>query len=398
MNLKWIDAHTIYVTLHGSRAYGLANEFSDVDVKGICIPPPEIEYGLFDRFEQAENYPAIESTLQHLKNPNNPKFESSIYSLRKFFILAAGVNPNIIELLHTSPEQHFIKKPIMEKVLENRNLFLSTKARFTFSGYASAQAKKIERHRKWIVMGELKKPCRADYGLPEISKRGVGEVFDYLKSKVERWNLNQFTMDEMQRSELKDVIWDLLSSVINKEVSVSNWPDVYSDAAFNNMAQDFNFSDEVIAYIQRERKYFKDKQTYESWVKWKTERNPERRALEEKCGYDSKHASQLIRLMKMGMEIISEGKVIVNRQGIDADEILFIKNGGWTFDKVMEFKEEMDNKLEAEYQRHKKLISEGKPTPIPQKVNTTKINELYNSIYSEYWRGWTPDELHDIPI
>ena len=44
-------------------------------------------------------------------------------------------------------------------------------------------------------------------------------------------------MDEMQQSELKDVIWDLLSSVINKEVSVSNWPDVYSDAAFNNMAQ-----------------------------------------------------------------------------------------------------------------------------------------------------------------
>ena len=156
MNLEWLNDNTIYVTLHGSQAYGLANEFSDIDVKGICIPPKEVEYHLYHRFEQAENYPVLEEQLGHLKNPKNPKFESTIYSLRKFFLLAAEVNPNIIELLWTDPKDHFVFRSPMDTIIENRNLFLSNKARYTFAGYACAQAKKIERHRKWIVLGEVK--------------------------------------------------------------------------------------------------------------------------------------------------------------------------------------------------------------------------------------------------
>jgi predicted nucleotidyltransferase len=167
MNLNWLNENVIYVTLAGSQAYGLANEFSDVDVKGICVPPPEVEYNLFHRFEQAENPLFLEERLAHLKNPKNPKFESTLYSLRKFFLLAAEVNPNIIELLYTDPKHHFICGPLMQRLLEKRELFLSNKARYTFSGYAVAQAKKIERHRKWIVLGEVPKPNRESFGLPK---------------------------------------------------------------------------------------------------------------------------------------------------------------------------------------------------------------------------------------
>ena len=71
MNLNWLVPNTIYITLHGSQAYGLNNELSDVDVKGIVIPPKEIENNLFHRFEQAENDKSIESFLEHLKNPKN---------------------------------------------------------------------------------------------------------------------------------------------------------------------------------------------------------------------------------------------------------------------------------------------------------------------------------------
>ena len=74
MNLNWLKDRLIYLTLHGSQAYGLATELSDVDVKGICIPPPEVENDLFQRFEQAENHPDIEKNYDFLKNRNNPKF------------------------------------------------------------------------------------------------------------------------------------------------------------------------------------------------------------------------------------------------------------------------------------------------------------------------------------
>lgn len=381
MNLNWLDERIVYVTLHGSQAYGLANEFSDTDVKGICIPPQTVEYNLYHRFEQVENYPALESRLAHLKNPKNPKFESSIYSLRKFFLLAAEVNPNIIELLWTDPKDHFVFSPIMQMVMDRRNLFLSNKARYTFSGYAVAQAKKIERHRKWIELGEVKCPTREEFGLPPIQPKGVEEINGYLKSKVEEWNLNQFPLDEMQRAELKDVIWEVLTNVTKKEISVANWPERYAEANITKMKVDFDLKEEVVVFINAERAYAKAKQTYDSWVSWKKERNPARRELEVKSGYDTKHASHLVRLMRMGLEILSTGQVIVKRP--DADELLAIKNGAWTYDKVMEYKDEIESKLDTEYARQKQLIAEGKPTPLPREVNKELLNSLYHEIFNK---------------
>lgn len=383
MNLNWLPENTIYVTLHGSQAYGLANELSDTDVKGICVPPPKVEYHLYDRFNQAQNSPWLEEKLGHLKNPKNPKFESEVYSLRKFFLLAAEVNPNIIELLFTDPKDHFIKHPTMEKLLANRHMFLSNKARYTFAGYACAQAKKIERHRKWIVMGEVKPPVRADFGLPELPVKGLEDIFGYIKSKVEEWNLNQFPVDEMQRAELKDVIWDLLTNVTEREVSVANWPDVYAEGVIHKMQKEFNLSEDVVKLIYAERQFAKAKQVYDSWVSWKKERNPARRALEEKSGYDTKHASHLVRLMRMGYEIITEGKVIVKRP--DAEELLAIKNGAWSFEQVMEFKTNMEAKLTAEYNRQKAMVAAGQPTPIPRENDKVKLNELYHKLYNEHW-------------
>lgn len=384
---KWLHDNTIYVTLHGSQAYGLANDFSDVDVKGIVVPPKDVEYNLYHRFEQAENNPQLEESLGYLKNPKNPKFESTVYSLRKFFLLAAEVNPNIIELLFTDPKHHFMVKSPMDKLLENRELFLSNKARYTFSGYAIAQAKKIERHRKWIVLGEVPLPNREDFGLPAERPKGMEEIFGYIKGEVEHWNLNQFPLDEMQRNELKDKIYELVSTMTNSELSVANWPDRYAEGIIFRMQKEFNLKDEVVEYIHSERAYAKAKQVYDSWVSWKKERNPARRELEEKSGYDTKHASHLVRLMRMGYEILKEGKVIVNRVGLDADELLAIKNGAWSFDKVMEFKAEMERKLEEEYTYQKKLISEGKPTPLRREVDKKRLNELYHEVYENYWSG-----------
>ncbi len=384
---EWLNENTIYVTLTGSQAYGLNNEFSDTDVNGIVIPPRDVEYNLFNRFEQAQNNPVLEEKLSHLKNPKNPKFESTIYSLRKFFLLAAEVNPNIIEVLFTDDKHHLVKSPIMERLMSFRTLFLSNRARYTFAGYACAQAKKIERHRKWIVMGELSHPNRVDFGLPAEPDRGLDELFGYIKGKVEQWNLNQYPLDEMARSELKDTIWELVSTMTNQELSVANWPDRYAEGIIFKMQKDFNLKDEVVHYIHAERAYAKAKQVYDSWVSWKKERNPARRELEEKSGYDTKHASHLVRLMRMGYEIITEGKVIVNRVGRDADELLAIKNGAWSFEQVMEYKDEMEGKLDAEYLRQKQLIADGQPVPLPREVSKEKLNALYHELYEAYWQS-----------
>ena len=38
-DLKWLEERTIFLTIHGSIAYGLNNEFSDIDYRGIGTLP-----------------------------------------------------------------------------------------------------------------------------------------------------------------------------------------------------------------------------------------------------------------------------------------------------------------------------------------------------------------------
>ena len=382
MNLEWLQRNTIYLTLHGSQAYGLSNELSDTDVKGICIPPREVENDLFQRFEQAENNADTEREFAHWKNPKNPKFESVIYSLRKFFLLAAKVNPNIIELIWTDSSTWLKQTWWGENLLSHRNKFLSTKAKFTFSGYAFAQAAKIERHRKWIVQGELKKPMREDFGLPVITPAGIEEIFGYIKSRVEQWNFNQFPLEESDRSDMKELIWDLVYELSHKQVSWDNWPDAYAAGILHKLQDELSLKDEVLHLINAERAYFKAANNYKSWERWKKERNPERLELELKSGYDTKHASHLVRLMRMGYEILTEGKVIVKRP--DAEELLLIKNGGWTYEQVMEYRDHLQTKLDAAYKQIEEDRKAGKPCVLPKEVNYQELNDLYHKLSEGY--------------
>ena len=382
MNLDWLQKNTIYLTLHGSQAYGLNNELSDTDVKGICVPPRTVEADLFQRFEQAENSPLIEEKYGIWKNPKNPKFESVIYSLRKFFLLAAKVNPNIIELLWTDESAWLERSEWSDMLIQNRNRFLSSKAKFTFSGYAFSQAAKIERHRKWIVQGELQKPKREDFGLPSISAPGVEEVFSYIKSKVEQWNLNQFALEESDRADLKETIWELVYEISNKKVSWDNWPDAYAAGIISKMQSELSLKDEVVSLINAEHAFFKAKKNYDSWLKWKAERNPARRELEVRSGYDTKHASHLVRLMRMGLEILTTGKVVVKRP--DAEEILLVKNGGWSYERVMEYAKEMQTKLDATYKQTEADRKAGKSVVLPREVDYVDINNFYHQLTEDY--------------
>src|SRR5438105_3900282 len=88
-NLPWLKARTIFLTVHGSNAYGLNRSGSDTDVKGIAVPPPEVLHGFLGEFEQAETHEPVDAV---------------VYDIRKFCRLAVNGNPNIIEILFTDPK------------------------------------------------------------------------------------------------------------------------------------------------------------------------------------------------------------------------------------------------------------------------------------------------------
>jgi predicted nucleotidyltransferase len=116
----------IYRCIVGSRAFGLDDENSDVDRRGIYLPPAEIQWSMFGVPEQLEN----------------KETEECYWELRKFLILALKANPNILECLFTPLVEYSDK--LAEELLSKRRMFLSKLIYQTYNGYVMSQFKKLE--------------------------------------------------------------------------------------------------------------------------------------------------------------------------------------------------------------------------------------------------------------
>lgn len=279
-NLDWLVDRTIFCTVHGSQAYGTSLPTSDTDVKGVAVPPKEYFLGHDLSFEQAEQ--------------NEP--DMVVYSLKKFMNLAANCNPNIIEVLFTAPE-HWIKvTPEGEKLYAHRHLFLSKKAKHTFSGYAMAQLKRIKGHKAWLLSPPTHKPTREEFGLPVEQK------------------VSASTRGAMQALQEKG----------------------------------HTFDGKIMELLNAEKAYHDALNTYKQYENWKKTRNEKRAKLEAEFGYDTKHAMHLVRLMRMGEEILTTGEVHVKRP--DAPELLEIRAGAWSYEKLLAWAEEQDQKLTKLYE------------------------------------------------
>jgi uncharacterized protein len=121
-----LESVIIYRCVVGSRAYGLDNDDSDTDRRGIYLAPAELEWSLFGAPEQFEDNAT----------------QSCYWELQKFLTMALKANPNILECLY-SPMVEKVT-PLGEELLSIRDAFLSQMIFQTFNGYAMSQFKKIE--------------------------------------------------------------------------------------------------------------------------------------------------------------------------------------------------------------------------------------------------------------
>ncbi|HWY75684.1 MAG TPA: nucleotidyltransferase domain-containing protein [Verrucomicrobiae bacterium] len=121
-----LESCIIYRCVVGSRAYGLDNDESDTDRRGIYLAPADLQWSLFGAPEQFEDNAT----------------QSCYWELQKFIIMALRANPNILECLY-SPMVEKVT-PLGEELLALRQQFLSQMVFQTFNGYAMSQFKKIE--------------------------------------------------------------------------------------------------------------------------------------------------------------------------------------------------------------------------------------------------------------
>ena len=117
----------ILLGLAGSYSYGTNNENSDIDFRGITLNKKSDLTGL--------------TIFEQYVDDNT---DTVIYSFNKIIKLLMSCNPNTIELLGLKAEHYLYLNDLGKKLIDNRNLFLSKLAIYSFGGYAQAQLRRLQ--------------------------------------------------------------------------------------------------------------------------------------------------------------------------------------------------------------------------------------------------------------
>lgn len=260
---KHLGKNIMFLTIGGSYAYGMNNENSDIDIRGIAFNSPE-EILTYKDFEQV-----VEINT-----------DTTIYSINKILTLLTSCNPNTIEMLGNKPENYIFNYDMSGVLIKNRKLFLSKLAINTFGGYANAQLRRLENKAARKATQEQQE---------QHILNTINNAKYELDTRHQKTNINLY-IDKAVNSDLdKEIFFD----ADFKHYSLRDWTGLWN---------------ELKAIVSSYEKYGK--------------RNLQA-VTHDKIG---KHMAHLIRLYLMGIDILEKEEVITYREA-EHDLLMDIKNG-----------------------------------------------------------------------
>ena len=126
LNAEPLMERVIFRCVIGSRAYGLDDEDSDVDRRGVYLPAATQHWSLYGVPEQIEN----EAT------------QEGYWELQKFIVLALKANPNVLECFYSPIIE--TATPLAQELLDMKEVFMSRLVYQTYNGYVMSQFKKMQ--------------------------------------------------------------------------------------------------------------------------------------------------------------------------------------------------------------------------------------------------------------
>lgn len=262
---KRLGDNIILLTLGGSYAYGMNNENSDVDFRGIALNSKD-DILLGSDFEQVLGGE-----------------DTTIYSFNKIIELLSKCNPNTIEMLGCLPEHYIHLNKIGKELLENRKIFLSKICIHTFGGYANSQLRRLENKANRLV-GQSQNEA---YILKSIQNA----KYDF-KNRYYPHDENDVRL-YIDKSDQEGFESEIFMDVNLKHYPLRDWAGMWN---------------EMKAIVSSYTKIGK--------------RN------EKAIGHDKlgKHMAHLIRLYMMGMDILEKEEIITYREK-EHDLLMDIRNG-----------------------------------------------------------------------
>lgn len=338
----------LLIHISGSHAYGMATPASDLDVRGLfCADRQNVTTPFF---------PLRQQTISDLE-------DAEMWEMAKYLQLYTQGNPNIIESLWVAEEDVLYQDEVIKELVHFREALLSKKVAFTYSGYAMSQLKRMKGHKRHITNPQPKEPPQhKDY---------VKLIQNFSDAKIMpgSFDINVFS-DHNLIHYGNDIYGITLDSAL---------PSVFTKG------RDFNVCANVKDYEGRatpwllvkycKEEYKRAKKKHEDYWAWKNSRNEKRKKMEEDFGFDGKHASHLVRLLRQAEEILSGEGVIVKRP--DAKELLDIRKGLWDYEDLIKWAEEKDDYVRGELY-HNSLL--------PQKPYIKLASKLLIDIQNHCWR------------
>lgn len=126
--------------------------------------------------------------------------------------------------------------------------------------------------------------------------------------------------------------------------------------------------DFVCIVILDKNEYKKNTDHINNMWNWKIKRNKDRAVLEDEFGYDTKHASHLIRLLLSSKELLKTGNYIPELSGDILQMVKDVRAGKYEYEYIIKFSNELENELNMFYN--------SKDCKLPQKPNRVKANNL----------------------
>ena len=204
------------------------------------------------------------------------------------------------------------------------------------------------------------------YFAPVLKYIGLGKVKEVKESFIGQYDIVSYEFRKMVRMLLKanpnvmSILW------LNKDHYLKS--NLYGKALVDN--RDWFVSKRIYRtytkYAENELRKM-DKKVFKGYM------GARRKKVVETYGFDCRHASHCIRLLRMGYEFTTTGELTVYRTK-DAQELIDIKNGKWTLEEVKDEANRLFGLAESAY----------KKCDLPEEPETAKVEKLVGEVMYDY--------------
>ena len=382
---KCPGAQPLFIAIRGSQAYGTATPTSDTDYAGVYIQ--SLDDVLGNRYKE---------------QINDDKNDTVFYELRRFLELLATNNPTVLELLNTPEDCIIYKHPAYDRILSDRDKFITKQCSKSFGGYGVQQIKKAkgqDKKQNWekakVTRKDILDFCYVITDGKSIpwkdwnSERGFEEKFIGAVNVPNARDVYALYYDQGAYQCFGETVPEYMRENAKRWRKEANVPMGFGYKGLVKSGEGVSASESnqlrlssvpkgetpIAHIIYNKDGYSMHCKDYQSYQEWLEKRNEQRWIDVQSHGQkiDGKNMMHCRRLLEMSREI-GEGKGIIVRRP-NAQELLAIRRGEVDLQSLIDRAESDIREIDEIFQN----------SSLPDSVDPNFIHELIVSIRADFY-------------